>query len=126
MDHVLVHEAVPISRLREGARTVQGERELIVEEGTPFDCFFIEGSGGTEDRGDPRGQRVRRASNTILFQPEDREGQPVNLSSRQEVLITAEELGMERQRWQIDGEPTTLAGPGFLVGFEARLIRVED
>lgn len=125
---VLVHVGVPIREEDPSAEEewVEGEpAETAPVEGTAFDCFLIVPSGGEEENV-PRGRRkIRRP--VILYEPFDVTGADLALHAEDRVEITAPELtGSEPVLWQIEGEPTPMAKPGYLVGYEASLKRVED
>lgn len=123
---VLVHTAVRLREVAESGEYVEGEPpETKPTEGPPFDCFLILPRGGSEANV-PRGRRVVDRP-VILYEPLDQTGADLSLDAADEVLITAEELfGSEPKKYQIDGDPTPLAKPGFVVGFEAALKRVDD
>lgn len=126
---VLVHVAVPLSRV-EGGEWVEGERVAEVVEGSPFACclFLPQGS----ESGEGRGRRVREP--TLLYGPVDSVGGAVALSAEDEVLVTAAELNVAEGRdsgaavrWMVVGQPQPFGRPGSpVVGFQAALRRVED
>jgi hypothetical protein len=118
------HTATPVLWVQSGER-IEGERDVSMELGTPFGCF-LQLPGGEEDSGTPRGRRqVKRP--TLLFNARDLIGEVIELSNADELLVEAPLLtGPDPVRWQIVGTPEYLASPRRLVGFQARLKRVED
>lgn len=118
------HTATPILYIVEGDR-IEGERDVTPVPGTPFGCF-LQLPGGEEDSGTPRGRRqIKRP--TLLFRATDLAGDVIDLSSADELDIVAPLLtGPAAVRWQVVGTPEYLAAPRRLVGFQARLKRVED
>lgn len=93
--------------------------------GTPFDCLFLVIRGGRE-QGVPKGTRTI-SQPVILFEPFDINGADFRLKASDKVLIRAEEhFGDEAVLFQVDGPPTSMAKPGFMVGYEATLKRVDD
>lgn len=124
---VLVHVGVPVVETAgERPEYVEGEPETTRPvDGSPFDCLLILPRGGDEDE-IPRGRRkVKRP--VILFEPFDVTGADFELRAEDRVKVTAPELtGVDPVLWQVEGDPTPMAKPGFLVGYEAALKRVED
>lgn len=121
---VTVHRAVPIEA-RKSETWVEGQRAVDREKGIPFSVLLQLPTGGAEEVV-PRGRRTVRQPQ-ILYEPFDDEGNDVLLSAEDELEVTAPELtGPEPVCWEVDGEPTPLAKPGHLIGYLARLKRVED
>ena len=118
------HTATPVLYLEAGER-IEGERDVSRELGTPFGCF-LQLPGGEEDSSSPRGRRqIKRP--TLLFRKKDFAGDVIELSNTDELMILAPLLtGPEAIRWQVVGTPEYLAAPRRLIGFQARLRRVED
>lgn len=103
---------------------IEGEPDEKEVEGQTFDCFLSLAATPEEDT-PIRRRRVKKP--TLLYEAEDDDGNVIALAPEDELLITAEELtGPDPVRWQVDGEPLPLAPPGRLIGFEAKLKRVED
>lgn len=127
MGHVLVHTAVPVISEEEG-EWIEGETDVDAKDGTPFAVLFQLPTGGPEEVV-PRGRRTIQQPQ-ILYEPFDEAGGEVELTAADELKVTAPELkaalGAETTVWQVDGTPTPLSKPGFMVGFIARLKRVED
>jgi hypothetical protein len=124
---VTVHTAVPLVP-NEAGEWIEGEKEVKPVEGAPFPVLLQLPTGGAEENV-PRGRRTIQQPQ-IIYEPFDALGAEVNLSPADELLVTAPELagslGAATTKWQVDGDPTPLAKPGFLVGFLARLKRVKD
>lgn len=124
LGRVTVHLAVPIAPVQSG-EWVEGRREKKDEPGTPFDCLLQLPTGGSEEAV-PRGRRVIKQPQ-ILYEDFDHAGAELAIDAEDELEITAPELtGPDPVKWQVDGAPTPLAKPGFLIGYLARLKRVED
>jgi hypothetical protein len=120
-----IHPAVPVEPKKSG-EWVEGRRQVAEDEGPPFHVLLQLPTGGTEDSTVPRGRRVIKQPQ-ILYEPFADDGSEVELKAADELLVTAPELtGPNPVRWQVDGAPTPLAKPGFLIGWLARLKRVED
>lgn len=118
------HVATPILYLLSGER-IEGERDVEEVEGTPFGCF-LQIPLGQEATSSPRGRRQVK-SPTLLMRKKDKAGDVITLSNADELMIVAPLLtGPDPVRWQVIGTPQPLAAPRRLVGFEARLKRVED
>lgn len=118
------HTATPVLWVQSGER-VEGERDVSRELGTPFGCYLIL-PGGEEDSGTPRGRRnVKRP--TLLYRPKDRAGDVIRLNSADELeIIALNATGPDPVLWQVVGSPEPFTPPRRLVGFQARLKRVED
>jgi hypothetical protein len=125
---VLLHVGVPLREqpTEEDPEYVEGEPATTEPtEGAEFDCLLIFPRGGDEET-PPRGRRTVKRP-VILYEPFDVAGADLVLKAEDQVKVTAEELtGPEPVTWQIDGEPTPMAKPGFLVGIEAALKRIDD
>lgn len=118
------HTALPILYMQDGDR-IEGERDVKSVIGTPFGCF-LQLPQGEPDSSSPRGRRqIKRP--TLLFRAKDMIGEVIDLRNEDELDIIAVKLtGPTAVRWQVVGTPEYLAGPRRLVGFQARLKRVED
>lgn len=118
------HTATPVIYIQSGDY-IEGESDVSRELATPFGCYLIL-PGGEEDSSTPRGRRnVKRPS--LLFRPRDKIGQLIELSSADELEIVAPNVtGPDPVLWQVVGTPQPFTPPRRLVGFEARLRRVED
>lgn len=121
---VCVHTATPTGTVEEGD-WIEGERDPVLVDGTPFDCFLM--LPAAREQSTPRGRRTIRQP-TILYEPEDQAGAEIVLEAENELTIVAEELPghADGMRYQVDGDPEPLAAPGDLIGFEARLKAVKD
>lgn len=121
---VTVHTAVPVVATEAG-EWIEGEKEVVDTSGTPFNVLLQLPTGGSEEVV-PRGRRTIKQPQ-IIYEPFDVTGGELTLSAEDELEVTAPELtGPDPVKWQVDGDPTPLAKPGFLIGFLARLKRVED
>lgn len=121
---VTVHRAVQ-RRLQKTDEWVEGQRKTEETGGIPFPVLLQLPTGGSEEVS-PRGRRKIKQPQ-ILFEPFDEEGGELSISAEDELEITAPELtGPDAVLWQVDGDPSPLAKPGFLIGYLARLKRVED
>lgn len=123
LEDICVHIGRPVAPESTGPK-VDGKASTQDVPGTPFSCvLFMPSPGGEEDRG---GRRVSRP--TLMFLPTDRAGQPMALTGKQKVLVTAAELtGPEAVLWQVDGNVQPLGKPGDpIIGSQAYLKRVED
>ena len=118
------HTATPVLYVQ-GEESIEGETDISRETGTPFGCF-LQLPGGEEDSSTPRGRRqIKRP--TLLFRAKDSAGDVIELSNADELEIVAPLLtGEDAVVWQVVGTPEPLASPRRLVGFSARLKRVED
>lgn len=118
------HTATPIIYLQSGER-IQGERDVERHPATPFGCF-LQIPAGSEDDSQPRGNRqVKRP--TLLYRRLDVIGDVIDLHPADELEIVAPLLtGDGAVVWQVLGSPEPLGGPRKIVGFQARLRRVED
>lgn len=127
MGHALVHTAVPIISSEDG-EWIEGERDVEPIDGAEFAVLLQLPTGGPEETV-PRGRRTIQQPQ-ILYEPFDVEGGEVELTAADEIKVTAEELkgalGDTVTVWQVDGDPTPLSKPGFMVGYLARLKRVRD
>lgn len=127
MGHALVHTAVPIVSSEDG-EWIEGETDVEPIDGTPFPVLLQLPNANPEENV-PRGRRTITQPQ-MLYEPFDVNGGEVELTAEDEVKVTATELarvlGTETTVWQVDGDPTVLAKPGFVVGFLARLKRVKD
>lgn len=136
---VTVHEATPVETTQSTDEDtwVEGEPDEERNAGQPFDCFYMAPTGAREDRGSPRGRR-KISQPTIMFEGERDDGSLIQLEAEDEVIVNAEEvLGAGKTSkvgdqeipgvlFQVDGDPTPLAAPGDLIGWEARLKKVID
>lgn len=113
------HTAWPVTGIDVGDE-VEGEADDEPVTGAPFRCF-LQFRDSSETR---PGRQVKRP--LLLFEPVDSEGIQFSLRADQELLIEASELFEGKQRFQVDGDPTPLAPPGELIGYEAALRRVEE
>lgn len=124
---VTVHTATPIVPTETGT-WIEGEQEIKPVDGTPFPVLLQLPTPGAEENV-PRGRRTVTQPQ-IIYEPFDALGGDVVLGAEDELRISAPELapalGGVETTWQVDGRPTVLSKPGFLVGFLARLKRVED
>lgn len=118
------HLATPVLYVQSGDR-IEGEFDVSRELGTPFGCF-LQLPQSEEDSASARGRRqIRRP--TLLFRSKDMAGDVIDLRGEDELEILAPLLtGPEPVLWQVVGRPEYLAAPRRLVGFRARLRRVED
>jgi hypothetical protein len=118
------HTATPVIYLQGGER-IQGEKDVARELATPFGCF-LQIPVGAEDDSQPRGNRqVKRP--TLLYRAKDIVGDVIELRPADELEIVAPLLtGPDPVVWQVLGSPEPLAAPRRLIGFQARLRRVED
>lgn len=118
------HTATPVLWVQSGDR-IEGERDVTPVDGTPFGCYLIL-PGGEEDSGSARGRRqIKRP--TILYRAKDLAGDVIDLRASDEVRIVAPNVtGPDPVTWQVVGSPEPFTPPRRLVGFQARLKRVED
>lgn len=125
LGNVLVHVGIP-QREESTPEYVEGEpASTEPTPGTPFDCFLIFNRGGSEEESKKGSRVIQRPS--LLFEPFDVTGADFMLKASEKVEITAPELlGADAVLFQVDGDPTPFAKPGFLVGYEAALKRVRD
>ena len=121
---VTVHSAQLVRMVETGAK-IEGERVIARQLGAVFDVFLTYGqsetprSPTTETLRGVAGGDTRRGS--IMWEPPAPE-----LTNEDRLLIVAEELtGPTALEWMLDGDPVPLAAPGDLIGFEARVVRVE-
>lgn len=119
------HTAIPVYSIQSGER-IEGEHDVEEVKGTPFGCFLMLPGGGEEDSASPRGRRqIKRP--TLLMRATDSLGERINLSPADELLIEAPNVtGPDPVRWQVVGTPEPFTPPRRLIGFQARLKRVED
>lgn len=121
---VTVHTAVPVEPTKDGD-WVEGQRQVKRTKGPAFAVLLQLPTGGAEEVA-PRGRRTIKQPQ-IIYEPFDVAGGDLSISAADELEITAPEItGPDPVLWQVDGDPTPLAKPGFLIGFLARLKRVED
>lgn len=123
---VCVHEATPVSTeaSTDEETWVEGEPDEDEVKGASFDCFYMDPGANTQNM--PRGRR-KIDDPTILYEAEREDGSLVEVVAEDELLILAEEiLGPTPVRFQVNGDPTPLAAPGELIGYECRLKRVID
>lgn len=118
------HTATPVIYVEAGER-IEGERDVEPVTGVSFGCF-LQLPGGEEDNSSPRGRRqVKRP--TLLYRARDFVGDVIAVAASDDLLIVAPLItGPDAVRWQVVGDPEPLASPRRLVGFQARLRRVED
>jgi len=118
------HTATPVIYVK-GTERIEGEVDVTRELATPFGCFLQIPAGAPEDNS-PRGRRQTR-SPTLLFRKIDMAGDIIDLRNEDELLIVAANLtGPDPVLWKVQGTPEYLSAPRRLVGFQARLRRVED
>lgn len=122
-DDVLVHTGRPLVPEQAGPK-IDGKAVINDVEGTPFACcLFLPAPGGEEDRG----RRVVKRP-TLLFGPLDRAGEPLVVTGKSKLLVTAPELtGAAAVLWQVEGNVQAFGKPGDpVIGSQATLRRVED
>jgi hypothetical protein len=123
---VLVHTATVKSTVVDPDEEtwVEGEPDEKEVTGPVFACF-LQLTTTSEEQSPMRRRRVEKP--TLMYEPEDEEGNEFSLAPEDELLIVAEELtGTDPVLWQVDGEPTPMAPPGYVVGYQAKLKRVVD
>lgn len=131
-EDVLVHRATPLLSTKGDPDTwVEGESADEQEvPGSPFDCcLFL--PQGSED-GEKRGRGVREP--TLLFLPENDEGEPVALSREDQLDVVAPELNVVEGRaadavvrWQVAGAAQPFGKPGEdVIGFQVTLRKIGE
>jgi hypothetical protein len=134
-----VHTATPVlttTATEDEEHWIEGEPDEEIATGASFDCLYLAPTGASESDS-PRGRR-KISQPTILFEGERDDGSLIELIAEDEVVVFAEEvLGASKVTkvggtdvpgvlFQVDGDPTPLAAPGDLIGWEARLKKVID
>jgi hypothetical protein len=135
---VCVHLATPLSTVddpgEEDKNWIEGEPdETDALPGAAFDCFYYE-SGATEQP-NPVGTRKVKGP-TILFEAERDDLSLIHLYAEDEIVIDAPEIlgvgvvslpgeiDIPGWRFQVEGDPTPLAPPGDIIGWECRIKKV--
>lgn len=133
LEDVCVHLGKPL-KTGEGGTWIEGEFVPNAEaEGAPFPCvLFLPQSTTEETVTVPIGRRITEP--TLLYLPEDDDGNPVALNAEDSVLINAPELWEAEgklpdfwERYQVVGRPQPFGKPGEpVIGFQATLRLVSD
>lgn len=147
---VTVHAATPVLTTTDSEETwIEGEPDEDVTAGVPFDCLLIFPSGarsgrpafGDREQSSSRGRR-KVDEPRILYEAERDDGSLVQLVAEDEVIIDAPELlgegtvtvsdsegnplDVAGHLFQVEGDPTPMAPPGEVIGWQATLKRVLD